>query len=76
MTSVFINIFGGILRCDMVARGVIAAVEAMPVMDRPMVVRMLGTNAEAGRELLANSDLDVTIVDDMSQAAAAIEAAG
>ncbi len=76
VTSVFINIFGGILRCDMVARGVIAAVEAMPVMDRPMVVRMLGTNAEAGRELLANSALDVTIVDDMSQAAAAIEAAG
>jgi succinyl-CoA synthetase beta subunit len=76
VTSVFINIFGGILRCDIVARGVIEAVEAMPVMDRPMVVRMLGTNAEAGRELLANSDLDVTIVDDMYQAAAAIEAAG
>ena len=76
VTSVFINIFGGILRCDMVARGVIAAVEAMPRMDRPMVVRMLGTNAEAGRELMAKSGLDVTIVDDMSQAAAAIEAAG
>ena len=76
VTSVFINIFGGILRCDMVARGVIAAVEGMPRMDRPMVVRMLGTNAEAGRELMAKSGLDVTIVDDMSQAAAAIEAAG
>ena len=76
VTSVFINIFGGILRCDMVARGVLAAAKGMPRMDRPMVVRMLGTNAEAGRELLAASDLDVTIVDDMSQAAAAIEAAG
>ena len=74
--SVLVNIFGGILRCDVVARGMIMAAEAMPQAVRPMVVRMMGTNAEEGRELLAQSSLDVTLVDDMAEAADAIKAAG
>ena len=73
---VLINIFGGILRCDVVARGVLMAAEAMPHAFRPMVVRMLGTNAEEGRRLLSESSLDVTLVDDLAQAAKAIKAAG
>ena len=74
VSVVLINIFGGILRCDIVARGALMAAEALPHMVRPMVVRMLGTNADEGRELLAGSSLDVTLVDDFNQVAEAIKA--
>ena len=50
--SVLINIFGGITRCDEVARGILAALEEVPT-DLPMVVRLVGTNEEEGREILA-----------------------
>ena len=73
---VLVNIFGGILRCDVAARGFLMAAEAMPHALRPMVVRMLGTNAEEGRSILAESSLDVTLVNDMTEAAEAISAAG
>jgi succinyl-CoA synthetase beta subunit len=73
---VLVNLFGGILRCDVAARGLLMAAEAMPDAVRPMVVRMLGTNAEEGRALLAGSDLDVTLVDNLNEAAEAIRAAG
>ena len=73
---VLVNIFGGILRCDVAARGLLLAAEAMPNATRPMVVRMLGTNAEEGRHILSGSSLDVTLVDDLNQAAEAIKAAG
>ena len=73
---VLVNIFGGILRCDVAARGLLMAAEAMPDAARPMVVRMLGTNAEEGRKILSESSLDVTLVDDLNQAAEAIKAAG
>ena len=76
VTRVLINIFGGILRCDIVARGVLMAAEAMPHALRPMVVRMQGTNADEGRELLAKSGLDVTLVGDLAEAAEAIKVAG
>ena len=69
---VLVNIFGGILRCDVAARGIILAAERAPDKMRPMVVRMLGTNADEGREALANSGLDVALVDDLSGAAAAL----
>ena len=72
---VLINIFGGILSCDLVARGILMASEAMPHAIRPMVVRMLGTNAEQGRELLDRSSLDVTLVDTLAQAADATQLA-
>ncbi len=70
---VLINIFGGILRCDVAARGVLLAAKEMPEAMRPMVVRMLGTNAEEGRDILRNSDIDVTLVDNLNQAADAIK---
>ncbi len=72
--TVLINIFGGILRCDIVARGVISAAESTSHTMRPLVVRMSGTNADEGRELLQESDLDVTLVDDMDKAAEALRA--
>ena len=72
---VLVNIFGGILRCDVVARGLIQGAESMGADARPMVVRMLGTNAEEGRRLLADSTLDVTLVEDLAEAARAIGAA-
>ena len=76
VNRVLVNIFGGILRCDVVSRGILMASESMPHAIRPMVVRMLGTNAEEGRRLLSESSLDVTLVDDLNQAATAIKAAG
>ena len=73
---VLVNIFGGILRCDVAARGLLLAAEEMPNATRPMVVRMLGTNADEGRRILSGSSLDVTLVDDLNQAAEAIKAVG
>ena len=70
--KVLVNVFGGILRCDIAARGLIMASEAMPGAVRPMVVRMLGTNAEEGKRLLSESDLDIRLVDDLNEAAEAI----
>ena len=69
---VLVNIFGGILRCDVAARGLLMAAESMPHAIHPMVVRMLGTNAEEGRRVLAESGLDVTLVDDLNEAAEAV----
>ena len=70
---VLVNIFGGILRCDVVGRGLLMAAEANPHAIRPMVVRMLGTNAEQGRKVLSESSLDVTLVNDLNEAAEAIK---
>jgi succinyl-CoA synthetase beta subunit len=52
--SIFFNIFGGITRCDEVARGILAALEQMRI-ELPIVVRLDGTNAEEGRRLLAEA---------------------
>ena len=71
--KVLVNIFGGILRCDVAARGLIMGSEAMPDATRPMVVRMLGTNAEEGRRLLSDSGLDIKLVEDLTEAAEAIQ---
>ena len=72
--AVLINIFGGILRCDVVARGMLQAAAENPQMDStPMVVRMLGTNAEEGRGILSESDLEVRLVDDLAGAAQAVD---
>ena len=71
--AVLINIFGGILRCDVVARGMLQAAEENPQMDLPIVVRMLGTNAEEGRGILSASGLEVRLVDDLAGAARAVD---
>ena len=76
VNRVLVNIFGGILRCDVAARGFLLAAEAMPEAMHPMVVRMLGTNAQEGRQILTRSDLDITLVKDLNEAAEAIKAVG
>ncbi len=66
--AVLINIFGGILRCDRLAEGVIAAVRKLDV-KIPVVIRMEGTNVELGRKMLAESGLNFTNADGMGDAA-------
>jgi succinyl-CoA synthetase beta subunit len=74
--AVLVNIFGGIVRCDLIAEGIIAAIREVHV-DVPVIVRLEGTNAEAGRAALADSGLDIMAADNLDQAAqAAVEAAG
>jgi len=65
--AVLINIFGGILRCDVLAQGVIAAVEELGV-PVPIVIRMEGTNVEEGKRLLKESGLNFTTADSMGEA--------
>ena len=66
--AVLINIFGGILRCDVLAEGVIAAVRGLGV-SVPVVIRMEGTNVEEGKRMLRDSGLDFTTADSMGEAA-------
>jgi succinyl-CoA synthetase beta subunit len=66
--AVLVNIFGGIVRCDIIAEGVINAVKKVGVRV-PVVVRLEGTNAEAARALLAKSGLTITPADDLTDAA-------
>ena len=66
--AVLINIFGGILRCDVLAQGVIAAVKDLSV-SMPIVIRMEGTNVEEGKLMLKESGLNFTTADSMSEAA-------
>jgi succinyl-CoA synthetase beta subunit len=66
--AVLINIFGGILRCDILAEGVIAAVKDLGV-PVPIVIRMEGTNVEKGKQMLRESGLNFTTADTMSEAA-------
>ena len=66
VTRVLVNIFGGILRCDIAARGIVRAYEEK-TSDLPLLVRMLGTNVEEGKSVLANSGLDVTFADSLGE---------
>jgi succinyl-CoA synthetase beta subunit len=66
--AVFINIFGGILRCDVLATGVVAAAKDLKL-TVPVVVRMEGTNVEAGQQILRESGLNFTIADGMKDGA-------
>jgi succinyl-CoA synthetase beta subunit len=66
--AVLINIFGGILRCDVLAEGVIAAVRELGV-PVPIVIRMEGTNVELGKQMLKDSGLNFTTADTMDEAA-------
>ncbi len=72
--AVLINIFGGILRCDVLAEGVIAAVRDLSV-KVPVVVRMKGNNEERGRQMLKDSGLNFETADDMTEAASKVVAA-
>jgi succinyl-CoA synthetase beta subunit len=66
--AVLINIFGGIVRCDLIAEGIIQAVKEVGV-KVPVVVRLEGTNADKGRELLASSGLAIIAANDLNEAA-------
>jgi succinyl-CoA synthetase beta subunit len=72
--AVLINIFGGILRCDVLAEGVIAAVKDLGV-TVPIVIRMEGTNVEKGKQMLKESGLNFETADDMNEAARKVVAA-
>ena len=66
--GILINIFGGIMRCDIIAEGVIAAVKDVGL-KVPLVVRLEGTNVDLGRDIIRNSGLNVIAADDLSDAA-------
>jgi succinyl-CoA synthetase beta subunit len=68
VAAILVNIFGGIVRCDLIAEGIISAVKEEGV-DVPVVVRLEGTNVTRGRELLANSGLDIIAAEDLTDAA-------
>jgi succinyl-CoA synthetase beta subunit len=72
--AILVNIFGGIVRCDVIAEGIIAAVKKVDV-KVPVVVRLEGTNASQARELLANSGLAVTPAEGLTDAARKVVAA-
>ncbi|MBT8143517.1 MAG: ADP-forming succinate--CoA ligase subunit beta [Gammaproteobacteria bacterium] len=66
--AILVNIFGGIVRCDLIAEGIVQAVKEVGV-SVPVVVRLEGTNVDKGRELLAESGLDIIAADDLTDAA-------
>lgn len=66
--GILVNIFGGIMRCDIIAEGIIAAAKDVKL-DVPLVVRLAGTNFELGKEILANSGLKIIAADDLADAA-------
>jgi len=73
--AILVNIFGGIVKCDVIAEGVLEAVKAVSL-EVPLVVRLEGTNVERGRQLLNESDLTIITADNMTDAARkAVEAA-
>jgi succinyl-CoA synthetase beta subunit len=63
-----VNIFGGIMRCDIIAEGIIAAVKEVGL-QVPLVVRLEGTNVELGKQIIGESGLNVIAADDLSDAA-------
>ncbi len=74
--AILVNIFGGIVRCDLIAEGIIQAVKEVGV-EVPVVVRLEGTNVEKGKELLAGSGLDIIPADDLTDGAQkAVKAVG
>ena len=72
--AILVNIFGGIVRCDLIAEGIVTAVKEVGV-SVPVVVRLEGTNVEKGRELLASSGLDIIAAEDLTDAARKVVAA-
>jgi succinyl-CoA synthetase beta subunit len=69
--AVFVNIFGGILRCDILAEGLVAAVKELNV-TLPIVIRMEGTNVDVGKKMLRDSGLNFTTAEAVDEAAAAV----
>ena len=74
VAAILVNIFGGIVRCDLIAEGIIVAVRDVGI-SVPVVVRLEGTNVIRGRQLLAASGLDIITADDLTDAAQKVVAA-
>jgi succinyl-CoA synthetase beta subunit len=72
--GILVNIFGGIMRCDVIAEGVVEAARTLGL-TKPLVVRLEGTNVEAGKEIMAASGLDIIAADNLGDAARKIVAA-
>ena len=72
--GILVNIFGGIMRCDIIAEGVVAAAKALSL-TKPLVVRLAGTNVEEGKKILSDSGLKITPADDLDDAAMKIVSA-
>ena len=66
--AILINIFGGIMRCDIIAEGIVEAVNEMKL-DKPLIVRLEGTNVKRGKEILSNSGLEIVTAKDLEDAA-------
>ena len=66
--AILINIFGGIMRCDIIAEGIVEAVNEIEL-DKPLIVRLEGTNVERGKEILSNSGLEIVTAKDLEDAA-------
>jgi succinyl-CoA synthetase beta subunit len=66
--AILVNIFGGIMRCDIIADGIVAAAKEVKL-DRPLIVRLAGTNVDKGKEILANSGLPIISADDLKDTA-------
>lgn len=66
--GILVNIFGGIMRCDVIAEGIVAAAKEVSL-DVPLVVRLEGTNVELGKKILAGSGLPIVSADDLGDAA-------
>jgi succinyl-CoA synthetase beta subunit len=71
--AILVNIFGGIVRCDIIAEGIITAVKNVGV-EVPVVVRLEGTNAPQARDMLKNSGLTITAAADLTDAARSVVA--
>ena len=72
--GILVNIFGGIMRCDIIAEGVVSAARTLGL-DKPLVVRLEGTNVEEGKKIMADSGLDIIPADNLADAATKIVAA-
>ncbi|MCC2685537.1 MAG: sucC, partial [Paenibacillaceae bacterium] len=66
--GIFVNIFGGIMRCDVIANGVVEAAKQVGL-DRPLVVRLEGTNVDLGKKILGESGLNIVAADSMADGA-------
>jgi succinyl-CoA synthetase beta subunit len=71
--GIFVNIFGGIMRCDVIANGVVEAAKQVGL-DRPLVVRLEGTNVDLGKNILKESGLNIVAADSMADGAQKIVA--
>jgi succinyl-CoA synthetase beta subunit len=74
LKAILVNIFGGIMRCDVIAQGVVAACLAVSL-SVPLVVRMKGTNEDLGKQILKDSGLPIISADNMAEAAEKVVAA-